>query len=235
VDFKKMKWDTPSFGNLLRYGIPLCLSTGMYPLANLQIQSAINSFGDAAISGNTAAVTLEGFPASFSGAFATTTTTFMGQNIGAELYDRAKKSNLYCFLLSVTLCGGMSVFMYLTGNFWVSLILPHNEIALRYAIIRMGYILLPYGVAAANGVLSHAIQAYGYPVFSTCNSIFFVLVFRVIWMTLIYPHFQTFDNLMLCFLVSWLSLLVCNTAGLLILKNRFFKKIKSHKMQEIHQ
>ncbi len=235
VNFKKLKWDSPSFGSLLRYGIPLCLSTGMYPLANLQIQSAINSFGDAAISGNTATVTLEGFPASFSGAFATTTTTFMGQNIGAGLYDRAKKSTLYCLLLTVLLCGGLSTLMYLTGDFWVSLILPQNEEALRYAIIRMGYVLLPYGVAAANGVLSHAIQAYGYPVFSTCNSIFFVLVFRVIWMALVYPHFQSFDNLMLCFLVSWISLLACNIIGLLVLKNRFFKKLKEHQMQESHK
>lgn len=228
VDFKKLKWDTSSFGNLMRYGLPLCLTTGMYPLATLQIQSGINSFGDAAISGSTTAVTLEGVPSSFSGAFSTATTTFVGQNIGAGQYERAKKAMRYCLVLSVLLCGGLGVFMYVTGEFWVSLILPNAPEALPFAMTRMKYVVLPYAIAAINSVLTHAIQAYGYPVFSTCNSIFFVLVFRVIWMSFIYPKYQTFDNLMLCFLVSWLCMLVCNIIGFFILKRRFFRKLKAH-------
>ena len=84
-------------------------------------------------------------------------------------------------------------------------------------------------MVAANNTLANAIQAYGYPAASTVISIVGVLIFRVIWMATVYPHFETFDNLMLCFLVSWLTVLAANIITLSIIMARFrkgsFKKL----------
>jgi Na+-driven multidrug efflux pump len=78
-------------------------------------------------------------------------------------------------------------------------------------------------VNGANSVLTHSLQAYGYPVFSSINSIVFTLGFRIVWMQLIYPHNQTFSMVMSCFTVSWLLILSFNSVAVAILTYRYSK------------
>jgi len=210
VTLSKMKWHAHSFGRMMRYGVPIALSNALYPLANLQIQSAINSFGPSAIAGNSAASTVEGFSSAFNGAMGTTTTTFMGQNLGAKKPDRVKKTFIRCILMAVSSALVMGIFIYLTGRFWLGLILPDDRLAVDYGMIRMFFITLFVFISASNSVLSHALQAFGVSIFSAVNSIVSIFGFRMIWMTFIYPRFQTFECLMACFLVSWCFMLLCN-------------------------
>ena len=85
------------------------------------------------------------------------------------------------------------------------------------------FVTLVYFIAAINGVLGHAIQSLGYPIISSLSSIFCVLVFRVIWMNLIYPVYQNFICLNACFTVSWTLLLVANIISFAILYSRYKK------------
>ena len=219
----KIRWHTASFVQIMRYGIPLALTQALYPLANLQIQSAINSYGVSAVAGSSAAITVESFPSSFSGAFGTTVTAFMGQNLGAEKHDRVKRSFWDCLIMSVTVGLIMGIFFHLTGRFWLRFILTDDLLAVEYAMIRSRFVTLFIAVSAANGVLSHAIQSFGYPTFSAVNSISFVFVFRMIWMLTVYPKHQTFEWLMLCFTISWSLMLLFNIAMFSVIYKRYAK------------
>lgn len=188
----------------------------LYPFANLQIQSAINTFGVSAIAGSSASGTLENIPASISGSFGSAVTVFMGQNLGAAKKERAKKSFVYCLATTVAVGMGLAAFVYLTKRFWLSLFLPSDPEAVEFAIIRMTFVLLFYWIACANNALSASIQVYGYAIYTSFVSIACVCVFRMIWMWFIYPRFSTFEMLMACFLVSWGLLLVFNIIGHLV-------------------
>jgi len=213
LHLKNMKFDLHSFRQIMLQGLPLALNQALYPLANLQIQSAINSFGVAAIAGNSACATIEGVPGSFSGSFSSTATVFMGQNLGASNSKRVRRSFLYAFAINCTICLVLGLGIYATGEFWLSLFLPNDAEGIAYGMIRMFYIVAFYPICAANGILGAAIQTYGYAVYTSVCSILFVCVFRVIWMTFLYPHFSSFEMLMLCFLVSWMLVLVSNIVG----------------------
>jgi Na+-driven multidrug efflux pump len=102
--------------------------------------------------------------------------------------------------------------------------------AVHYGQIRMLYILLPYAIAALNGILSNTIQAFGYSIFSTLNSILSVFVFRMIWMQNVYPLYPTFHVLMQCFLVSWMLIALVNLIFFFVLYYGRFKKNKIKKM-----
>ena len=214
---------------MLRFGIPLALTNTLYPLANLQIQSAINSFGSAAVAGSSAATNLEGITSAFTGAFATSTTVFMSQNIGANIKERVKKSffhTLWLAIASGALVGGT---LYLTGNFWLSILLgPDSAEAVKFGMIRLFFVTCMYFIAGANGVLSHAIQSFGYPIVSSISSIFCILVFRVIWMSFIYPAFPNFYCLTACFTVSWSLLLISNIIFSIIFFRRYLKGKYKH-------
>jgi len=160
----KMRFHPDIFIQLLRYGIPSSISSLMVPLGNLQIVPAINSFGVDAIAGNSAAISLQVISSAFTNGFSATTTTFIGQNMGANDRDRVKKSFRYILLFNVLISGAAGVATYLSGRFWIGIIIgPSATAAIEYGMRRMFFVNLFMFVAAINGVLSHALQAFGYP------------------------------------------------------------------------
>ena len=105
VNYREVPFDRHLLGKILIHGGPCAFTTAMYPLSNLMIQSAINRLGTAAMSGNVASGSIEGFVNAFTGAFAVCTLTFLGQNLGRENKERVWKTLLYCSLLAVVCIG----------------------------------------------------------------------------------------------------------------------------------
>ena len=101
------------------------------------------------------------------------------------------------------------------------MIRPGDPVAVEYAMTRASYILLFYAVSAMNQGLSQLLQSFGYSFLSSLNSIFWVLGFRVVWMTWIYPRYTSFSCLMCCFLVSWLLMMVTNIVMSAVVYSRY--------------
>ena len=115
------------------------------------------------------------------------------------------------------------------GKYELSIFVPGDVSAIEFGLVRMIHILPFYSLASINGCFSSAIQAFGYTYIPTVNSIVSVLLFRVIWMTFIYPINETPTTLFACYSFSWtLSWLVCVIAFIIIYAR--FKKGKLSKM-----
>jgi Na+-driven multidrug efflux pump len=205
-----MRWNNRAFGKILTQGLPIGLVNVLYPLANLQIQSALNSYGVAAIAGNSASATLENVSNACHGNLSAAIGVFMGQNLGAQKHDRVKRTLFHGLWLSPLTGLVIGLSMYLSGRFWVNLILPGDTEAADFAMVRMGCILAFHFVSGFNGVLSHFLQSFGYAFLSSLNSIVCVLGFRFVWMTWVYPRHENFFMLMVCYLISWLLMLTAN-------------------------
>ena len=74
-------------------------------------------------------------------------------------------------------------------------------------MVRMFFVVLFFPISCTNSVLSAAIQTHGYALYTSLSSIICVIVFRMFWMFGIYPHFETFPMLMVCFTISWTLLM----------------------------
>ena len=224
VNLKNVCFDTTALGQIVRYGIPPAISQSIFPLANLQIVPAINSFGVDAVAGNAASNTILEITNSFTNGFSIATTTFMAQNIGACNRERAKKSLYYCLAISVVIAGTVGITTYLTGEFWLSLIIGASaSTAISYGMIRLSYLAQGAFIRAINNVFNHAMQAYGYPIFASVSQIFFTLIFRIIWMQFIYPLNPTFPMIIICFIVSWTLNMIFYTVVIIILTARYNK------------
>lgn len=224
------RWNWSSFKKLIGNGLPIGFSTALYSLATLQIQSALNSFGAAAIAGNSATINIESIEASVTSTpWGSTVGVFVGQNVGADNKKRVKKSIILCGAISCTLGAVFSAVIGIFSEPILSLFVDEAD-AIAYGQIRMLYIILPYVIACLNGILSNVIQAFGYSIFSTVNSIICVFVFRMIWMTYIYPLCPTFHVLMQCFLVSWILIVIVNFAFFFYL---YYKKFKTNKLKKM--
>jgi hypothetical protein len=78
--------------------------------------------------------------------------------------------------------------------------------------------------SAINNILSHALQAFGYPLFTSISSISFTLGFRVLWMLMVYPKFPTINTIMLCYLVSWVLNMILYATFFTVVYRRYTKK-----------
>lgn len=89
----KVKIHKELLGEILKYGLPSGFQNSIIGLANVVVQSNINSFGDMAMAGCGAYSKIEGFAFLPITSFTMALTTFVGQNLGARQYDRVLKGD----------------------------------------------------------------------------------------------------------------------------------------------
>lgn len=229
ISLLKMRFSVPLFRRILRFGLPICLNTALFPIANLQIQSAINSFGSAATAGNVASINLENFVSSVTTAFGTSALTFIGQNLGAGKPDRVRKSFRLCLSISF-LCGlVLGLVLYSFGDFFLSFFVGNDSDAIGYGMIRARYILVFHCIAALNSGFGATLNAFGYSAFTSLVSIIAVFGLRLVWMNFIYPFFPTFECVFVCFFVSWILMFLCNIIMIAIV----FRKYKNGTLHSV--
>lgn len=225
-NIRHLHFSLATFGSILRFGIPISITNLIVPLANLQIAGGINSYGVEAVAGNSAAVSLHHIAIAFASGFAIAANTFIGQNLGAQNKARVVKSFWTILWLTIAFSGSIGLLMWWVGKtFALGLIVGADATqAISYGLSRMTFTTLFTCIYAVNSYIAHVFQAFGYPMFSSASNIAFTLGFRIIWMQLIYPLNQTFDNIMLCFPVSWLLNMIVYLICFAFIYIRYVKK-----------
>lgn len=108
VTLKKIKFHKEMLIKILKVGLPSGLQNSIISIANVVVQSNINSFGEFAMAGCGAYSKIEGFAFLPITSFTMAITTFVGQNLGAKKYDRVKsgaKFGIACSMLLAELVG----------------------------------------------------------------------------------------------------------------------------------
>lgn len=208
---------------IVRFGLPSAISSGMYSLTNVQIQSAINSFGQDGISGNSTAISVESFLSAAIATFSVAASAFVGQNIGAGKRERVPKiiRCLYFCGISVSIIAGIPMILF--GENLLSIYLPGEEAAIDFGLIRFRFIIGAMFLNAINQVNSGALQAFGFTAYSMMISIVGVCGFRFLWMGLIYPNYETAFSLYLCYPISWFAVTLAGCIAIFLVLHRYRK------------
>ena len=201
--WRKLHFHLHSFGKLLRIGIPAGVQGMVFSISNVLIQSSINSFGQAAMAGNTAASSLDGFIYIAMNALHHTALTFTGQNYGAGKPDRVRRV-AFQTTASVTVVGvviGMAVFFF--GRPLLAIYRPGDEEAIAYGMIRLTYLATTYFTCGIMDVGSGLLRGIGKSTVSTVISLTGACLFRVVWIYTVFAEFRTLDVLYLSYPISW--------------------------------
>ena len=113
VSFGKVRFHRDMLQEILKYGSPTGVQNSVIGLANVILQSNINSFGEDAMAGYGSYVKLEGFAFLPITCFSMAMTTFIGQNLGAGQYDRAKEGARFGIVMSLLLAETIGLIMFL--------------------------------------------------------------------------------------------------------------------------
>ena len=107
LNLRRVRFDRIQLRLVANQGIPTGLQNSIIAIANVVVQSNINSFGDTVMAGQGAYSKVEGFAFLPITAFGMAMTTFIGQNLGAGNYERAKKGARFGVLCSIVLAAVM--------------------------------------------------------------------------------------------------------------------------------
>ena len=118
---EKLIFDRLLFIPILKNSLPAALQISMTSFAMLTITRLINSFGALAVAGYTAAQRIDMFAMMPLQSLSMAVSTFVGQNMGAGLEQRAKKGLGSTMLFMVTVGIVMSVFVLFFGRGLISL------------------------------------------------------------------------------------------------------------------
>ena len=98
---------------ILKMGIPTGVQNSVIGFANVIVQSNINNFGSIAMAGCGSYSKLEGFAFLPITSFSVALTTFIGQNLGAKQFERAKKGARFGILSGVLLAETVGIVLWI--------------------------------------------------------------------------------------------------------------------------
>ncbi len=112
VKVREIRFHPFMLRQIIRIGLPSGMQNSIISIANIVVQSNINKFGVMAVAGCGVYSKIEGFAFLPITCFAMSLTTFIGQNLGARQYDRAKKGAYFGIACSVALAEIVGVIVY---------------------------------------------------------------------------------------------------------------------------
>ncbi len=190
---------------ILRIGLPAGVQSVLFSFSNVIIQSSINSFDNAAIvAGNGAGAQVDGLIYIAQNSFYHTAITFTGQNLGGRKLDRIKAVCRKCLVLVSVVGLAIGALCYLFGPQLLSVFARTDNEVIKYGMIRLLYMGVPYFLCGTMEVMSGMLRGLGASMTSMIVSLLGACVFRVIWIATVFKAVGTLESVYISFPISWL-------------------------------
>lgn len=116
VRWRELRIDRPMFGRIFAIGMPSGIQQAITAFSNVFVQSYINYFGSACMAGWSAYNKLDAFLNIPIQSIGMASTTFVGQNYGAGMMERARKGVTKAQMLSGSITVALSLVITLTAQ-----------------------------------------------------------------------------------------------------------------------
>ena len=154
IEWRKLRFDRQILREIVRYGLPAGVQNSVIGLANVVVQSNINSFRKVATAAYGSYSKIEGFAFLPINSFTMALTTYVGQNLGAKEYERAKRGSRFGIIAAVILAELIGLVIWLTAPFLISLF-DKNPDVIAYGVRQARIEAFFYCILA----FSHAVAA----------------------------------------------------------------------------
>ena len=148
VKIKEIKFYKDVTKKMVYLGIPSGIQNSVIAIANVFVQSFINSFGDIAMAGCGSHARIEGFAFIPINGFTGAISNFVSQNLGAKEYERAKKGARFGIITSVIIAEIIGLIDFLLAPQLIGLFTSTQEcieIGVKQArTVALFYCLLSY-------------------------------------------------------------------------------------------
>jgi len=203
IEIKKLRLHGEPLKKILRIGLPSGLQSSLFAIANVMIQSTVNSFGSVMLAGNSAAISLGGFVYTSMHSINQSALNFTGQNYGARKFNNIRKVawiSLGAATAIGLLTGGT---VNLLGEQLLGIYIKDSPESIAYGIIRLRYVVLPYFLCGIMDVTTGLLRGMSCSLPPMLISVLGVCGFRLGWIFVALPFCHTPEMLYVSYPISW--------------------------------
>ena len=204
VELKKIRYHWDSFKDIVRYGLPSGVQNSVIAMANLVVQTNINSFGKAAMAGCGSYSKIEGFAFLPITCFAQALSTFVGQNLGAQQYGRVKKGVRFAVICSVSMAELICVASYLLAPQLISIFNDSPEVV-AYGAAHMRTICLFYCLLALSHCIAGILRGAGKATVPMFIMLGCWCLLRVTYISIAMQHVNELHTVSMAYPITWFA------------------------------
>lgn len=193
------------FARILQVGVPAGIQGVLFSMANVAIQSSINSFGAVTMAGNSAAANIELFVYFAMNAFYQAIISFTSQNMGVGNVIRVRKILKTGLICSTVIGFVLGMLCVIFGHSLLRIYSP-SEAVIAAGIARFRIVAATYFLCGLMDGMAGVMRGLGYSVLPTIVTLLGACGLRLAWIFLLFqiPAFHTVTVVYLSFTVSWL-------------------------------
>ena len=202
IQIRKIHFHKESLVQILRYGLPSGVQNSVIALANVVVQTNINSFGKAAMAGCGSYSKLEGFAFLPVTCFTQALSTFVGQNLGAGHHDRVKKGVAFGVVCSCVMAETIGILAYLFAPQLIGFFSDSPE-AIRFGTLHMRTICLFYFLLAFSHCIAGVLRGAGKATVPMYTMLICWCVIRVSYITLAVKVVNQLTTVSWAYPITW--------------------------------
>ena len=198
----RIRFDTIMLKQIISNGLPAGLQNSIIALANVVVQSNINSFGKMAVAGCGAYSKVEGFGFLPITCFSLALTTFISQNLGAKQYDRAKRGARFGILCSITLAEIVGICVYFLSPYLIAAFNSDPEVV-AYGTLQAHTITLFYFLLAFSHCIAGIMRGAGKATVPMFVMLCCWCIIRVTYITITVRIFPVINTIFWAYPLTW--------------------------------
>lgn len=198
---EEFRIDGRVLGQMCRIGVPAGLQGAVFSIANIIIQTAINSLGTIVMAASSAAFNIEVFAYDVLNSFSQACTTFVGQNNGAGKIDRCKKVLKVCFVEDA-IASALSIVLILVFGHLILSFFNTNPQVIQTGYERLVIIFIAYIFSMQYELVSGYMRGFGISVMPSILTMAGIVGVRLFIILGVFPHHSTFALIMSAYPIS---------------------------------
>jgi putative MATE family efflux protein len=202
LNFSKLKFYPDMMKEVIAQGLPTGVQNSMISIGNLVVQSNINAFGAYAMSGHGAYSKIEGVVFLPITCMSMALPTFIGQNLGAREYKRAKKGALFGILFGVIFAEVIGFVLRAVGPTALRFFTTSEE-AIQYGIIQIGITYLFFGLLAFSHCSAGVLRGCGKAVVPMITMLTFWCGVRILYVTVAIRIWPVYNTIAWAYPLTW--------------------------------
>ena len=208
---------------ILKVGLPAGIQSTVINFSNVLLQSSVNSFGEIAMAGYTAANNILGFLYVSVNSITQACMSFTSQNYGVRKFKRMDKVLIDCMILSVIVSVVIGGGSYILGRQILGIYTNQSEV-IECGMEILSISTIPYFLCGIMDMLPGAMRGVGYSAVPMVLSIVGTVGTRLVWIYGVFPSHRSLYELFISYPASWFITIVMQAICLVFVRKKVRNK-----------
>lgn len=207
---------------ILKVGLPAGIQSTVINFSNVLLQSSVNSFGEIAMAGYTAANNILGFLYVSVNSVTQACMSFTSQNYGVRKFKRMDKVLADCAILSIIVSVVIGGGSYLLGHQILGIYTKQEDV-IQCGMEILSISTIPYFLCGLMDMIPGSMRGVGYSAVPMILSIIGTVGTRLVWIYGVFPEHRSLYVLFMSYPVSWGLTIVMQAICLVFVRSKIRK------------